>query len=411
MCRLWTPAGVCFDVWRRPAFSTHIPSLLPAYRGASPIQGALLEGAAETGVTLIRLVRSLDAGPIVAVERTAIDPHETAADLHARLSELTADMLVRVLPGWATGELAEQPQDESRVSLTRLLERADAELDLRRPARELYNRWRAFRPWPGARVRAGDTLCALLQVGAKPRSPGCRRSGYARRRPADRLRRGERSKSARSSQPAGNAWTRRPSPAATGACSKYPGVDPFPTSGRRSSGNWKLRYGTNPTRWYPSIRDTARTAATAQRGSLIVFIPFFDPFYLLLIGPAFILAMWAQSRVKGTYSKYSQVMSSSGIPAHMAARRLLDAVGLYNVEVKRVPGELTDHYDPTKKVPAAVRWCVRQQFAGGGGHCRPRGWPRHARQDPLPLPGAANGHGAHYHVRGRGLAISCCSAG
>ena len=81
-----------------------------------------------------------------------------------------------------------------------------------------------------------------------------------------------------------------------------------------------------------------------------MFIPFFDPFYLLLIGPAFILAMWAQSRVKGTYNKYSQVMSSSGIPAHMAARRLLDAVGLYNVEVKRVPGELTDHYDPTKKV-------------------------------------------------------------
>ena len=81
-----------------------------------------------------------------------------------------------------------------------------------------------------------------------------------------------------------------------------------------------------------------------------MFIPFFDPFYLLLIGPAFILAMWAQSRVKGTYRKYSQVMSSSGIPAHMAARRLLDAVGLYNVEVKRVPGELTDHYDPTKKV-------------------------------------------------------------
>ena len=72
--------------------------------------------------------------------------------------------------------------------------------------------------------------------------------------------------------------------------------------------------------------------------------------YLLLIAPAFILAMWAQNRVKGTYSKYSQVMSSSGIPAHMAARRLLDAVGLYNVDIKRVPGELTDHYDPTKKV-------------------------------------------------------------
>ena len=146
------------------ALNAH-PSLLPAYRGASPIQAALLEGAGETGVSLIRLVRALDAGPIVAVQRTPIDPNETAADVQARLAETTADLLVRILPGWAAGELTEQPQDESQVSLTRPLERADAELDLRRPVRELYNRWRAFQPWPGTRVRAGDTFCALLEVG------------------------------------------------------------------------------------------------------------------------------------------------------------------------------------------------------------------------------------------------------
>ena len=140
------------------------PSLLPAYRGASPIQAALLRGAGETGVSLIRLVRALDAGPIVAVERVPIGPDETAADLHTRLAELTADSLVRVLPGWAAGDLAEQPQDESRVSLTRPLERADADLDLRQPASDLYNRWRAFQPWPGVRVRAGDTMCVLLDV-------------------------------------------------------------------------------------------------------------------------------------------------------------------------------------------------------------------------------------------------------
>ncbi len=81
-----------------------------------------------------------------------------------------------------------------------------------------------------------------------------------------------------------------------------------------------------------------------------MFFPLFDPLYLLLIGPAFIVAMWAQSRVRGTYQKYSQVMSSSGMSAAMAARRLLDSVGLYNVEVKRVPGDLTDHYDPRHKV-------------------------------------------------------------
>ncbi|MDE2768735.1 MAG: methionyl-tRNA formyltransferase [Chloroflexota bacterium] len=158
------------------------PSLLPAYRGASPIQGALLDGAGETGVTLIRLVRALDAGPIVAVERSQIDPDETAAHLHGRLADLTAELLIRVLPAWAAGELTEEPQDEAKVTLTRPLERADADLDLRRSAAELYNRWRAFQPWPGVRVRAGDTICGLTDVrlGMEQLDPGqVRLSGEA----------------------------------------------------------------------------------------------------------------------------------------------------------------------------------------------------------------------------------------
>lgn len=140
------------------------PSILPAYRGASPIQGALLNGASETGVSLFRLVRALDAGPIVAMERSAIEPHETAADLHARLAQMAADLLIRVLPGWAASELDEHRQDKARATLTRPLDRADAELDLRLPARDLYNRWRAFQPWPGVRVRACDTICVLTDV-------------------------------------------------------------------------------------------------------------------------------------------------------------------------------------------------------------------------------------------------------
>jgi len=144
------------------------PSLLPAYRGASPIQGTLLSGETETGVTLIRLVRALDAGPIVAAERISIAPDETASALNARLAPMTADLLVRVLPGWVAGERSERPQDRANATLTRPLERADAELDLRQPAPELYNRWRAFQPWPGARVRAGDTICALLDIRPSP---------------------------------------------------------------------------------------------------------------------------------------------------------------------------------------------------------------------------------------------------
>jgi len=140
------------------------PSLLPAYRGASPVQGALLDGAIGTGVPLIRLVRALDAGPIVAVRRTLIEPDETAAELHVRLAEATADLLVRMLPAWVAGELDEQPQDEEQATLTRPLERADAELDLRLSARDLYCRWRAFQPWPGARIRAGEAICVLHDV-------------------------------------------------------------------------------------------------------------------------------------------------------------------------------------------------------------------------------------------------------
>ena len=81
-----------------------------------------------------------------------------------------------------------------------------------------------------------------------------------------------------------------------------------------------------------------------------MFFPFFDPLYLILLAPPFVLAMWAQSRVRGTYQKYSQVMSSTAMPASEAARRILDSVGLYGVEIKRVPGELTDHYDPRLKL-------------------------------------------------------------
>ena len=163
-----SPTDACWagrsDDWRHPASSNAHPSLLPAYRGPAPIQGALLEGASKTGVTLIRLVQVLDAGPIVALEQTSIDPDETAADLGVRLAELTAGLLSRTLPRWAAGALAEKPQDEQQASQTRPLEGSDAELDLRRPAPELYNRWRAFQPWPGARVRAGDTMCALLDM-------------------------------------------------------------------------------------------------------------------------------------------------------------------------------------------------------------------------------------------------------
>lgn len=126
------------------------PSLLPAYRGASPIQAAIHDGRTRTGVTLMRMDAGLDTGPVIAAREVSIGLHDTSPDLHDRLADAGAALLDEVLEPWVAGGVTAQPQDPAAATLTRPLERADAELDLRRPAQELYNQWRAFQPWPGA---------------------------------------------------------------------------------------------------------------------------------------------------------------------------------------------------------------------------------------------------------------------
>jgi len=128
------------------------PSLLPAYRGASPIQAAISDGGTRTGVTLMRMDAGLDTGPVIAAREVSIRPDESSPALHDRLANAGAELLDEVLDAWVAGRVTAQPQDEEAATLTRPLERADAELDLRRPAQELYDQWRAFQPWPGAFV-------------------------------------------------------------------------------------------------------------------------------------------------------------------------------------------------------------------------------------------------------------------
>ncbi len=129
------------------------PSLLPEYRGASPIQAAIHDGRTRTGVTLMRMDAGLDTGPVIAARAVSIGPDVTSPVLHDRLADAGAELLDEVLGAWIAGRVTEQPQDPAAATLTRPLERADAELDLQRPARALYDQWRAFQPWPGAFVR------------------------------------------------------------------------------------------------------------------------------------------------------------------------------------------------------------------------------------------------------------------
>ncbi|MEN9574468.1 MAG: hypothetical protein RL514_2323 [Verrucomicrobiota bacterium] len=124
-------------------------SLLPRWRGAAPIQWAILEGDAETGVTVMRMDVGLDTGGIVATRATPIDPDDNAQTLHDRLAILGAELLIQTIPRYVSGELPPHPQPAEGVTYARKLTKDDGRLDWSQPASVLHNRLRAFTPWPG----------------------------------------------------------------------------------------------------------------------------------------------------------------------------------------------------------------------------------------------------------------------
>jgi methionyl-tRNA formyltransferase len=134
-------------------------SLLPKYRGASPIQTAVASGERETGVTLMRIVRKMDAGPVAEIERVAIAPLDTAAEIEAKLAAACVPLLARTLPRLARGELEFVAQDEAAASYCRRLEKADGALDFAAPATVLAARINGLFPWPACAVEiAGVTV-------------------------------------------------------------------------------------------------------------------------------------------------------------------------------------------------------------------------------------------------------------
>ncbi len=124
-------------------------SLLPKYRGASPIQAAITAGETETGVTLMRIVRRLDAGPVADRERVPIGPLDTAADIEAKLGAACVPLVARGLPALAAGSLAPVPQDEAAATYCRKLGKEDGLLDWTAPAATLAARINGLYPWPG----------------------------------------------------------------------------------------------------------------------------------------------------------------------------------------------------------------------------------------------------------------------
>lgn len=125
-------------------------SLLPKYRGPAPINRAVINGDAESGVTIMEIVEEVDAGDILLARSTEIGPDETARDLHDRLSELGGEALMEALEGLRTGSLRPSPQDHSAVTVAPMLKKADGEIDWARPAKALHDFVRGMFPWPGA---------------------------------------------------------------------------------------------------------------------------------------------------------------------------------------------------------------------------------------------------------------------
>lgn len=137
-------------------------SLLPKYRGAACIQAAIEAGDAETGITVMHVVKALDAGDIILAKSIAIGEQETGGELHDRLAELAPEAMWEAIEQLASGTANRTPQDESQVSYISKLERDHGRLDFSHPAEELERQIRAYDPWPG-------TFTVLTEAGKERR--------------------------------------------------------------------------------------------------------------------------------------------------------------------------------------------------------------------------------------------------
>lgn len=137
------------DLPRYGCINVHA-SYLPRWRGAAPIQAAILNGDRETGVSIMKLDPGIDTGPVLDQREVEIRPDDTAETLSHRLAEAGADLLIETLPPYLEGKLDPHPQDDDRATYASMLKKEEGQLDFSQPAETLARRVMAFNPWPGA---------------------------------------------------------------------------------------------------------------------------------------------------------------------------------------------------------------------------------------------------------------------
>ncbi|MEO9058621.1 MAG: methionyl-tRNA formyltransferase [Ktedonobacteraceae bacterium] len=147
-------------------------SLLPKYRGVSPITAAILQGDAEAGVTIMQIDAGVDTGPMLLQRSIPLAGDETTGSLTAKLAELGVQALVEVLPRWVAGEITPEPQDELRASHTHMLRKEDGEISWEQPAAVLARKVRAYTPWPWAYSHWRGKRVKIVAAAAVPLEPG-----------------------------------------------------------------------------------------------------------------------------------------------------------------------------------------------------------------------------------------------
>jgi len=148
-------------------------SLLPRWRGASPVAAAIRAGDTETGVSLMLTEAGLDTGPVIAQIPTPVAPEDTTGSLTARLADLGASLLIDTLPAWLAGEVGPQQQEEALATCAPEIAKEDGRVDWSQSAAAIERHIRAMSPWPGAfTFTAGDTRLTLWQAHVLERTPG-----------------------------------------------------------------------------------------------------------------------------------------------------------------------------------------------------------------------------------------------
>lgn len=141
------------------------PSLLPKFRGASPIQTALVSGEKETGATIILMDEKMDHGPILAQEKISVEADDAFESLAPKLACLSAELLLKTLPDWLAGKVKPQAQDDTVATFCKIFERDDGRVNFaEQTADEIYNLWRGLNPWPGVWTTWQNKRLKLLEI-------------------------------------------------------------------------------------------------------------------------------------------------------------------------------------------------------------------------------------------------------